>query len=197
MSADCITQLDALAQAINCEVDAAESAARSAVEHARRAGELLLEAKAALAHGEWTPWLEGNCTVSTRTARAYMQLARGMVELPEGERQRVANLPLRGALKELAAPKSRDPIEELWDYARDLMERRKAFEEHCEAIAAAAEAETDIGTVYNYHLEVRALEGKARGLDVELAVLREQLDRLCRMANAKIRELRKKYDRGT
>jgi hypothetical protein len=49
--------------------------AREALEHARRAGELLLQAKGSLGHGEWLPWIEANCKFSSRTAQGYMRLA--------------------------------------------------------------------------------------------------------------------------
>jgi DNA N-6-adenine-methyltransferase (Dam)/Protein of unknown function (DUF3102) len=64
-----------LAQEIEREHAAAARDARSAMEHAIRCGELLLQAKAALAHGEWLPWLEANTTVSARQSQRYMRLA--------------------------------------------------------------------------------------------------------------------------
>ena len=39
-------------------------------------GELLIEAKRQVKHGEWRPWIEANCKVPARTARHYMALAR-------------------------------------------------------------------------------------------------------------------------
>ena len=53
-----------------------------------RAGELLIEAKAALTHGAFGPWLAANVAFSVRTARGYMALAR----MDEGKRRRVAVL---------------------------------------------------------------------------------------------------------
>ena len=96
--------LNDLAKRINEEHEACQVAMRSAVEHAVRAGELLIEAKAGLAHGQWLPWLEGHCGVSERTAQAYMRLARELPKLEPEDAQRVADLPLREALKELAEP---------------------------------------------------------------------------------------------
>jgi hypothetical protein len=74
-----------LAADIRREVDAAEADYRSAVAHAIRAGELLIEAKAQVPHGGWLSWLEANTSVSDRHARRFMQLARN--------RTRVADLP--------------------------------------------------------------------------------------------------------
>jgi hypothetical protein len=90
-----------LADAIRLEIQEANAAAISAVEHARRAGELLLEAKAACAHGEWNRWLAANVDVSDRTARLYMQLARHWNQLSQPERQRVTDLRLGQVIQEM------------------------------------------------------------------------------------------------
>jgi hypothetical protein len=92
----------ALARRINKAHAAATQAAHRALEHARRAGELLIQAKAHVPHGEWLPWLETNCPdVAERTAQAYMRVARRWPEL-EAKAQRVADLPMRQALALLA-----------------------------------------------------------------------------------------------
>jgi hypothetical protein len=46
------------------------------LEHYRRAGALLIEAKSQLQHGEWRAWLKRNFLLSHETARRYMTLAR-------------------------------------------------------------------------------------------------------------------------
>jgi hypothetical protein len=78
--------------------DAHAEAARSlraSVEHAIRAGELLIEAKRQHGrHGTWNQWLHDNIEFSERLAQAYMRLAR----LPVEKRNAVADLPLREAL---------------------------------------------------------------------------------------------------
>jgi hypothetical protein len=95
-----------LATQINAEHQAAGQAAQSALEHARRAGELLIEAKAALSHGTWLPWLAEHCpTIPERTAQAYMRVAQRWTELAVGDPQRVADLPLRQALALLTEPR--------------------------------------------------------------------------------------------
>lgn len=95
-----------IAERINAEHQACEQAARSALEHARAAGGLLQEAKEMLPHGRWEPWIEESCAFSARTARMYMQVARHLPELEE--RQRVAVLSLREAVKLLSAPRSEE-----------------------------------------------------------------------------------------
>jgi hypothetical protein len=97
-----------LAERINEGHRLAESHARSAVEHALRCGELLIEAKAKINHGQWLPWLKANCAVSERTAQAYVRLARELPALAPGKAQRVADLPLREALKALVSEPSEE-----------------------------------------------------------------------------------------
>jgi hypothetical protein len=67
--------LDRLAREIRAEHEAAERAWRSAVQHAHRAGQRLLDAKALVRHGEWLPWLR-EIGIPERTAQQYMRLAR-------------------------------------------------------------------------------------------------------------------------
>lgn len=81
--------------------------ANRAVQYAREAGELLLQAKATIAHGAWGEWLKENCDLSERTAQGYMRLARELPKLDAAKAQRVADLPLRQALKELSKPVSK------------------------------------------------------------------------------------------
>jgi hypothetical protein len=45
------------------------------VEHYRRAGEMLIEAREQVARGEWTAWLEKNFELSHGTAKRWMKLA--------------------------------------------------------------------------------------------------------------------------
>ena len=68
--------LDGLATRINEAHRECESAARSAVDQAVRAGELLIEAKGKVGHGSWLQWMGDNCECSARTAQRYMTVAR-------------------------------------------------------------------------------------------------------------------------
>lgn len=70
-----IAVLETLANEINKEHFLATETAFSAIEHAKNAGEKLIEAKAKLKHGEWLPWVEKNCVMAERQARRYMQTA--------------------------------------------------------------------------------------------------------------------------
>jgi hypothetical protein len=86
--------LKAIGARINDAHAEAERSLRASVEHAIRAGELLLKAKRSVGHGTWSQWLQDNITFSDRLAQAYMRLAR----LPLEKRNAVADLPLRDAL---------------------------------------------------------------------------------------------------
>jgi hypothetical protein len=105
LTRDCRT-LPALAAEITDAHAAVLRATCSALEHGRRAGDLLIAGKALQPHGAWLPWLAARCpTLPERTARAYMQLARGWSTIEAANRQRVADLPLRDALKLLTEPR--------------------------------------------------------------------------------------------
>lgn len=90
--------LSRLADEIGREVRAAEDAWRDAVGHAIKAGQLLIEAKSLVRHGDWLPWLEHHFPGSARTASNYMRLARNSAD--------VADLPtVRDAIAALASPR--------------------------------------------------------------------------------------------
>ena len=97
-------ELAPLADDINREHAEAERAFRGGLEHAIRAGELLLEAKASVGHGDWLPWVEQNCDFSTRLAQKYMRVARELPRYDIGTNTpRVAHLSFRKALHAVAS----------------------------------------------------------------------------------------------
>lgn len=69
------TEITSIAEEIRVEHEACEQNAQSAVEHAIRAGELLIEAKAQVEHGGWLTWLRANFPASQQTANAYMRIS--------------------------------------------------------------------------------------------------------------------------
>lgn len=105
------TCLATLAVGINRCIRDAESAARSAVELAIEAGQQLNAAKEQVPHGQWEVWLTDNVEAAPRTAQAYMRLAREVPLLPDEEAQRVADLPLREAMKAIATPPAAPAIQ--------------------------------------------------------------------------------------
>ncbi|MBF5004769.1 DUF3102 domain-containing protein [Diaphorobacter caeni] len=129
-----------LAQAINDKVLEAESKARGAMECALEAGALLVQAKEQVAHGQWENWLRENCTVAPRTARSYMKLATAFPALPDAERQRVADLPLREAVKAIATDPVSPPREKRIGYISNRETRNKAGETFQRAAEVARDA---------------------------------------------------------
>lgn len=57
--------------------------AAQAVEHAKRAGALLLQVKAQLPHGEFLPWVRANVNVTPRQAQRYIAAAQGKQPAPK------------------------------------------------------------------------------------------------------------------
>src|ERR1700730_13731457 len=88
-----------LAARIRTEHEAAGGALKRSLQHAVAAGDLLIEAKAQLRHGQWLPWLSEHCQIPERTARLYMRLAKNKIEIGN-----VADLTVRGAVALLASP---------------------------------------------------------------------------------------------
>jgi hypothetical protein len=97
-----------IAKEIRHEHELALSAAASALEHARRCGQLLAQAKEQLPHGAWAGWLADNFPASERMAQNYMRIAARWDELAAANPQRVSDLTIRGAVKLLAAPRADD-----------------------------------------------------------------------------------------
>jgi hypothetical protein len=98
-----------LAKQINHEHQEAEGLARRTLDHVRKAGELLLEAKGKVPHGQWLPWLEANVKASVRTCQTYMRVAERWGEL-EAKAQSPAHLTMGQALDMLARTVEPEPI---------------------------------------------------------------------------------------
>jgi hypothetical protein len=69
-----------------------QESAKTAAQRAIDAGNLLIEAKELVRHGEWLPWLRENCALAERTAQLYMKIAKSGLESAM-----VADLGLQGA----------------------------------------------------------------------------------------------------
>lgn len=93
-----------LAKRINAEHRECGRAMKRGLLHALRAGELLIEAKDTVKHGQWLTWLADHCPkVNERLAQKYMQVARDFPLLEAANAARVADLSFREALRLLAA----------------------------------------------------------------------------------------------
>ena len=118
-------RLPILAENIRTHHRAALDAAGTATRHAMTCGEMLIEAKKELSHGEWLPWLKEHCEISERTAQAYMRIARKVAEMDIAKSAAVADLPLRTALKAIADEQPKDALwpaanaspEKIWAWA--------------------------------------------------------------------------------
>ncbi len=95
-----VAERNGLIDEIRAALAAIQSSVRRSLEDARRAGELLIQAKEFVPHGEWEKWLSKHFSLSGRTAAGYMRLARRWDELRE-KVATVATLGLREALVEL------------------------------------------------------------------------------------------------
>lgn len=96
------------AAVINDEHQLAYGCAEEAMDHVRKAGEVLIKAKAAMKHGEWLPWLESNVDASVRTVQSYMRVAQHWSELSALPADTAA-LTIQGALETLAKPRITKP----------------------------------------------------------------------------------------
>ena len=140
MTSNNLPALDALADKINTEHQACHSAMQKGLEHALEAGRLLLEAKAGLAHGEWLPWLEGNCPeIGQRTSQNYMRLASEMPKLESAKAQRVADLSYRDAIRVVSQdigsvaasePKDQEIMIETMETGGSINEARRKVKQH-------------------------------------------------------------------
>jgi hypothetical protein len=91
--------LDDLAKAIRIELGAVVSAFGSAVDHGMNVGDLLVAAQGRIGWGRWTAWLRDHCSLSARSARDYMALARGRQAIEAKIGMTHAELSLQGALR--------------------------------------------------------------------------------------------------
>jgi hypothetical protein len=113
-----------LATAINAAHEAAIGAARSALQHARRAGELLIEAKAGVEHGAWLPWLSEHCpNIGVRQAQKYMKLAEGWPAIEAAANTNPSShLTINEAVRLLSEPREQPEQDDLAELRRDARE---------------------------------------------------------------------------
>jgi Protein of unknown function (DUF3102) len=86
-----------LSARIKAEHRATSDALRSSVEHSMAAGDLLIEAKELVPHGQWLPWLAQNCELSERSSQLYMRTAKNREAIELQIRNGVADLTLNEA----------------------------------------------------------------------------------------------------
>jgi hypothetical protein len=103
--ADTIASND-LASRINAEHSEVRNSLRRGAEHAIKAGQLLLQAKATVGHGNWMEWIATNCQFTHRTAQLYMKVADNRELLEKSNPKCISNLSLTEAIELLEPAKS-------------------------------------------------------------------------------------------
>lgn len=100
-------ELADLGYRIRLEQKAGERSLKDAVEHFRQCGEMLLEAKARLPHGNFLHFLQHEAKLHPRMAQRYMLLAKSLAAMPKADATRVSQLSLRDAIAELSRTSNR------------------------------------------------------------------------------------------
>jgi hypothetical protein len=98
VAADTRQDLSSLADQIATYHHQAEAALQNFAEYAMMAGDLLIQAKLEIGHGQFGDWVAQNCKISDRTARRYMQIADHR-DLIEAEMRRHEGLSQRACLR--------------------------------------------------------------------------------------------------
>jgi hypothetical protein len=96
---------DGIEAAIRREHAAATAAAGAALGHALECGRLLAQARPGIGHGSWESFVRDTCGIAPRTARLYLRLDANRDRL--ANRQHVAGLTVREAVRELTVPRER------------------------------------------------------------------------------------------
>lgn len=122
---------EGIAKEICLEVDLAKKAAFSAVEHAVKAGTLLIIARKRIPEGEWVSWLKHDCQLSRAWAWRLMYVAHKFPTLASRDKEKVMQKSIKGAiswLKEEKVMLSQATSKEIEDtsycqlYACDLLD---------------------------------------------------------------------------
>jgi len=75
-SSESVRDDEEITREINTEHRQVETHKRNTIQHAIRCGELLLEMKRRVGHGNWLAWVGEHFEASERTARNYMEIAK-------------------------------------------------------------------------------------------------------------------------
>ena len=148
-------ELPQLAEQIKAVTKSAETSARTAMNCALEAGALLIEAKKLVQHGEWESWLTNNCEVAPRTAQAYMRLAKSFPLFEESNPQRIADLPVREAIRAITT----DPAKPSQPRCSDIrLAKRDDAERAATALNKAAAALKATAKNVNYMQKLKGAQ---------------------------------------
>src|SRR4051794_4322232 len=79
-------ELAVIAASITALHDSATKLATDALNKMRQCGRFSIQAKKLVGHGNFSAWIQANCpSVSDRTVRRYMKLARGWTHLSKSD----------------------------------------------------------------------------------------------------------------
>jgi len=81
-----------LAKSIKEKISAVLTSFQRSVTHAMEVGDLLIEAKSRVGHGNFEAWCETHCQLSLRTARRYMGMAKDRTQIEARLAAKTANL---------------------------------------------------------------------------------------------------------
>jgi len=155
-------RLPVLAAAFRAAHEAAMAAARTSIEKAVEAGKLLIEAKDALPHGGWLPWLR-DVGITPRTAQRYMRL----VTIPADKYDTVSHLGIKGALDAIA--KKVSPTQAVLDELDAAITQLEALiaglndcpiNERLSPLARIANDKRLLAAAYEYRLRCEHILGK-------------------------------------
>ena len=166
--------LETYAADIRALHEEAQDTADKATKLALRAGELLVKVKEQLPHGTFGTWVADNCSIAERTVRAYMHLHRQVAALPEPERQRVATLPVREAVKAIATDPAPPATEKVLPAAAPR--RREERERVSAKFSSTAKSIRDAAKRINLFMDIKPAQVTA--LRTKLQDMLAELDQL-------------------
>jgi hypothetical protein len=146
------------------------------LEHYRRAGEMLIEAKDQIGHGGWGRWLTKNFDMSSRTAQDYMRWAREHNQTRSGAAQ-VPYASIRemtGNTERLREQRQSPQNKRLKDVLRDVMQDRDAFVQERQRQTEQIEAYREMAEKYanaGYHTMAKLLHPDRGGSKNAMAML--------------------------
>jgi hypothetical protein len=110
-----------LAARINAEHAAAEAVIASWLDHAITAGELLIEAKGMVPHGQWIDWVRDHCRrVSVRMVQIYMQLVRYKALLESAKANSISHMSIDEAIRIVREAEKRRYIDQICERSRGV-----------------------------------------------------------------------------
>lgn len=137
-----LTKLEAIAARANEAHRRVTATTETTLSLARQAGEILLEAKAEVKHGEWQAWLKANFEGGVRTAQNYMRVHERW-DYIAANTQHVSHLALRAALDSIAEHGPSEDMRDLHEAVRtvstDVLKRLSKSGESLQSIKHKAE----------------------------------------------------------